>query len=213
MKLILLGPPGAGKGTQAEMLIDRLKIPQISTGDMLRTAVKEGTPTGLKAKALIENGDLVPDEIIIRIVSERLARDDCKNGFILDGVPRTLAQAEALDEQGVEIDFALSLEVPDEIILNRVVDRRLCSNCPMTYHLVSQPPAKEGMCDVCAQPLVVRKDDDPVTTQHRLAAYHELTEPLKAYYASQVKLILVDGNCTIEETTDEILRLLGMKKT
>ena len=211
MNLVLLGPPGAGKGTQAELLIDKLNLQQISTGEMLRDAVKNGTPVGKKAKLLIDAGDLVPDEIIMALLSERLSQDDCRNGFILDGVPRTLSQAETLDRLGVEIDFVISLEVPDEIILGRVEKRRLCSNCSTTFHLVSNPPKKEGVCDACGHALVRRKDDDPTTTRHRLETYHELTEPLKSYYAAQIKLILVDGACTIEETASEILNVLGMQ--
>ena len=210
MNLVLLGPPGAGKGTQAEILVEKLKVQPISTGEMLRDAVKNETPIGKKAKILIDAGDLVPDEIIMAILSERLSHDDCKGGFILDGVPRTLSQAETLDRLGVEIDFVLSLEVPDEVILSRVRNRRLCSNCTMTYHLQSNPPKKEGTCDACGYSLVRRKDDNPETTQHRLDTYHELTEPLKAYYAAQVKLILINGECSIDETTNEILSVLGI---
>jgi len=211
MNLVLLGPPGAGKGTQAEILIERLGIPQISSGEMLRDAVRNGTPVGRKAKILIDAGNFVPDEIIMAIISERLQNDDCKNGFILDGVPRTMSQAETLDRHGVEIDFVLLLEVPDEVIMKRVTDRRLCSTCQETYHLVSKPPKDPGVCDTCGHALVRRKDDNHDTTAHRLETYHELTEPLKAYYAKQVKLIVVDANCSIEETAKKIFAILGLE--
>ncbi|MCL2391067.1 MAG: adenylate kinase [Oscillospiraceae bacterium] len=210
MKLVLLGPPGAGKGTQADILIEVLGVPQISTGEILRESVKNGTPVGLKAKALIDHGDLVPDEIIIAIISERLAQDDCKNGFILDGVPRTLNQAETLDRHGIGIDHVLSIEVPDAVILKRIADRRLCSNCPTTFHLVSNPPKEAGICDACGSSLTTRNDDNIETTRHRLETYHLLTEPLKAYYEGQGKLCYVTGDCTIEETTREILKTLGI---
>ena len=212
MKLILLGPPAAGKGTQAEILAKTLDAPQISTGEILREAIKQGTPIGKRAKALIDHGDLVPDEIIIAIMAERLAHDDCEKGFILDGVPRTLNQAETLDRHGVGIDFVLSIEVPDEVILKRVEDRRLCSNCPATFHLVSNPPKVEGICDVCGSPLITRNDDTVETTRHRLDTYHGLTAPLKAYYEGQGKLWIINGDCSIEDTTVEILKVLGIDK-
>jgi adenylate kinase len=210
MKLILLGPPGAGKGTQADLLIKKLDAPQISTGDILREAVKKGTPIGLKAKAYIDAGDLVPDEIIIGITTERLAEDDCKKGFILDGVPRTIVQAEALDKQGVAIEVVLSIEVPDEVILERLTGRRVCSACGMTYHMVSNPPKTEGICDACGSALIIRKDDDSETIKNRLATYHEQTAPLKAYYSAQGKLRTVGGDCSVAETTAEVLKALGL---
>ena len=211
MNIVLLGPPGAGKGTQAEILVEKLGIPQISTGEMLRDAAKLCTPQGIMVRTLIDGGDLVPDEVIIKLISERITQDDCADGFILDGVPRTVSQAVTLDRIGVEVTHVMSFEVPDEVILNRVEDRRLCSNCPMTYHLVSNPPQKQGQCDACGHALVRRKDDALVTTQHRLQTYHELTEPLKEYYKSQGKLTLIDGACSIADTTKEILTVLGTK--
>jgi adenylate kinase len=211
MNLVLLGPPGAGKGTQAEILIEKLNIVQISTGEMLREAVKNGTPIGKKAKIIIDAGDLVPDDIILAMLQERLAQDDCANGYILDGVPRTLSQAETLDELGIEVDFVLSLEVPDDVILTRITGRRTCSVCGATYHVKYQPPKIEGVCDADGTELAIRKDDEPATTAHRLENYHAQTEPLKAYYASQVKLILIDGTHSIDEITAEILNVLGIK--
>jgi len=212
MKLVLIGPPAAGKGTQARVLESIIGIPQISTGDILRQAAKSGTPMGITAGALIDHGEFVPDEIILEILSERLNHDDCKNGFILDGVPRTLSQAEVLERLGLKIDHVFSVEVPDEIILKRVVDRRLCSSCPQAYHLVSKPPKEEGICDACGSGLVSRADDNVETTRHRLQTYHGLTEPLKNFYEERRKLWHVNGNCPVEETTDEILEILGMNK-
>jgi len=211
MNIVLLGPPGAGKGTQAEILVERLGIPQISTGEMLRDAAKLNTPQGNMVRKLIDGGDLVPDEVIIKLISERITQDDCANGFILDGVPRTVSQAVTLDMMGVQITNVVSFEVPDEVILSRVADRRLCSNCTTTYHLISNPPKKQGQCDVCGHALVRRKDDALVTTQHRLETYHELTEPLKEYYFKQRKLSLVDGGCSISDTTAAILTALGIE--
>jgi adenylate kinase len=210
MKLILLGPPGAGKGTQADLLIKKLSAPQISTGDILRDAVKRGTPIGLKAKSYIDAGDLVPDEIIIGITTDRLAEDDCKNGFILDGVPRTIVQAETLDKQGVAIDIVLSIEVSDEVIIERLAGRRVCSGCRMTYHMVSNPPKTLDICDACGSALIIRRDDDPATIRNRLVTYHEQTAPLKAYYSAQGKLKTVGGDSSVAETTEEVFKVLGL---
>ncbi len=204
MKLILLGAPGAGKGTQAEILCDILKIPTISTGNILRAAMKNGTPVGLKAKAYVESGKLVPDDVIIGIVQERLAEPDCANGYILDGVPRTIPQAEAMEKLGIDIDTALSIEVEDEVIVERMSGRRTCKNCSTTFHVVNNPPAVEGICDRCGGELTIRKDDAPETVRARLETYHKETEPLKAFYAARGKLVTVDNRPTIEDTTTAI---------
>lgn len=210
MKLILLGAPGAGKGTQAEILSRELNIPTISTGNILRAAMKNGTPVGLKAKAFVEAGQLVPDDVIIRIVEERLAQDDCINGYILDGVPRTIPQAEALEERGIAIDCALSIEISDDEIVKRMSGRRTCKECSQTFHIISNPPKKEGICDFCGGELTIRKDDAPETVKARLAVYHAETEPLKAFYEARGKLKTVSNMPTIEETTDEIRKCLGI---
>ena len=208
MRLILLGAPGAGKGTQAEILSSELSIPTISTGNILRAAMNEGTPTGLKAKGYIEAGKLVPDDVIIGIIRERLAQDDCKNGYILDGVPRTIPQAEAMEKLGVRIDKALSIEIDDETIVNRMSGRRTCKNCSRTYHVVSNPPKVDGVCDFCGGELQIRKDDVPETVRVRLETYHKETEPLKAFYRERGKLVTADNQPTIEETTAEIRKVL-----
>lgn len=208
MKLILLGAPGAGKGTQAEILCDKLGIPTISTGNILRAAVKDGTPMGLKAKSFMDAGALVPDDVIVGIVKERLAADDCANGFILDGMPRTIAQGEALEAMGVEIDKVLNLTVPDEAIMARMSGRRVCEKCGASYHIVSKPSAKEGVCDRCGGALVIRKDDRPETVRDRLTAYHEQTEPLVEFYRSRGKLVEVPDQGSIEATSAYILKLL-----
>ena len=210
MKLILLGAPGAGKGTQAEILSRALNIPTISTGNILRAAMKNGTPVGLKAKAFVEAGQLVPDDVIIGIVEERLAQDDCINGYILDGVPRTIPQAEALEERGIAIDCALSIEISDDEIVKRMSGRRTCKECSQTFHIISNPPKKEGICDFCGGELTIRKDDAPETVKARLAVYHAETEPLKAFYEARGKLKTVSNMPTIEETTDEIRKCLGI---
>lgn len=210
MKLILLGAPGAGKGTQAEILSRELNIPTISTGNILRAAMKNGTPVGLKAKAFVEAGQLVPDDVIIGIVEERLAQDDCLNGYILDGVPRTIPQAEALEERGIAIDYALSIEISDDEIVKRMSGRRTCKECSQTFHIISNPPKKEGVCDFCGGELTIRKDDAPETVKARLAVYHAETEPLKAFYEARGKLKTVSNMPTIEETTDEIRKCLGI---
>ena len=210
MKLILLGAPGAGKGPQAEILSRELNIPTISTGNILRAAMKNGTPVGLKAKAFVEAGQLVPDDVIIGIVEERLAQDDCINGYILDGVPRTIPQAEALEERGIAIDCALSIEISDDEIVKRMSGRRTCKECSQTFHIISNPPKKEGICDFCGGELTIRKDDAPETVKARLAVYHAETEPLKAFYEARGKLKTVSNMPTIEETTDEIRKCLGI---
>lgn len=210
MRLILLGAPGAGKGTQAEILSKTLSIPTISTGNILRAAIKEGTPTGLKAKAFMDAGNLVPDEVIIGIITERLAKDDCANGYILDGVPRTLAQAEALENAGIRFDAVVSIEIADEAIVKRMGGRRVCESCGSSYHLVAVPPRQEGICDSCGGRLVQRKDDAPETVLSRLAVYHKETEPLKDFYAERGLLKAVDGNSgSVTETSDAILAVLG----
>jgi len=210
MRLILLGPPGAGKGTQAEMLVKKLGVPQISTGDILRSAVKNATPVGLEAKAYMDAGDLVPDDVIIGVVKERLSGEDCAAGYIFDGMPRTIAQAEALDAQGVVIDAVLSIEVPDSEIQNRLGGRRTCPNCGMTFHIATKQPVKPGVCDSCGSELVIRKDDDRETIQNRLLNYHKETEPLKAYYSAQGKLKTVDGVAGVAEITAAVFGALGI---
>ena len=193
MKLILLGAPGAGKGTQAEVLCQALSIPAISTGNTLREALKSGTEMGLRAKSYMDAGQLVPDDVVIGIIKERLQQDDCQNGFILDGFPRTIPQAEALDAMGVQIDRVIDIEVPDDKIVARMSGRRVCEKCGASYHTEYLKPAVDGVCDKCAGALVQRKDDHPDTVKARLAVYHEQTEPLKAYYEKQGKLRIVEG--------------------
>ena len=204
MRLILLGAPGAGKGTQAEILSRELGIPTISTGNILRAAIREGTAVGLKAKALIEAGRLVDDETIMGIVSERLAKPDCAGGYILDGVPRTIPQAEAMEAMGIEIDAALSIEIADETIVERMSGRRTCKNCSQTFHVVYNPPKKEGVCDFCGGELTIRKDDAPETVRARLDTFHRETEPLLAFYERRGKLRRVENQSSIEETTAAI---------
>ena len=212
MNLILLGAPGAGKGTQAELLMEKLHIPGISTGNMLREAMKNGTPVGEKAKYYMDNGLLVPDEVIMDIVAERVAQPDCQGGFILDGVPRTLAQAEALLERGVQIDHVVSIEIDDSVIEGRMTGRRVCSNCGASYHIVANPSKVEGKCDLCGGDLMIRKDDAPETVRRRLEVYHEQTEVLKDFYGKLGKLRLVEGNQTIEGACEDILTAIGAKK-
>ena len=212
MKLILLGAPGAGKGTQAEVLCKKLGIPSISTGNILRAAIKDGTPTGLKAKSYIDAGALVPDEVIIGIVDERLAQDDCKKGYILDGVPRTIAQAEALEKAGISFDAVISLEISEEEILRRMSGRRVCGACGSSYHVTNLPPKVEGICDNCGGQLVQRKDDAPETVRERLKVYHTETEPLVEFYRQRGLLRAVQSAGDREETTAAILAALGMEK-
>jgi len=209
MNLILLGAPGAGKGTQAEMLIEQLSIPSISTGNMLREAMANGSELGKQVKACMDSGSLVSDDVILSIVAERVAQPDCKNGFILDGVPRTLAQAEALDARGVRIDHVVSIEIDDAVIEGRMTGRRVCTKCGASYHITAHPPKEDGICDHCGSEVVIRKDDAPETVHHRLEVYHESTEVLKDYYAKQNKLVLVNGNQPIEDANRDILRALG----
>ena len=209
MKLILLGAPGAGKGTQAELLCQKLEIPSISTGNMLREAMANGSELGKQVKSYMESGSLVPDDVILSIVAERVLEPDCKNGFILDGVPRTLAQAEALDAKGVVIDHVVSLEVADELIVGRMSGRRVCTKCGASYHIVSNPAKTEGICDLCGGKVDIRKDDEPATVKHRLEVYHQTTEVLKDYYAKQNKLCLVNGDQPIADANRDILRAIG----
>jgi len=210
MKLILLGAPGAGKGTQAEILSRLCNIPTISTGNILRAAMKNGTPVGLKAKDYVESGKLVPDDVIIGIIRERLAEDDCKNGYILDGMPRTIPQAQALEDVGIEVEIALSIEIEDETIVKRMAGRRVCKDCGATYHIVTIPPKADGICDVCGGELITRKDDAPETVKERLAIYHRDTEPLKKFYAERGKLKSVDNQGSIEGDTKVVLQALGL---
>ncbi len=209
MKLILLGAPGAGKGTQAEIISEKYNIPTISTGNIIRAALKNGTEMGLKAKAYIDSGRLVPDDVVIGIIKERLAQDDCKGGFILDGFPRTIPQAEALDNMNIAVDAALSLEVADREIVKRMSGRRVCEKCGASYHTEFKKPETDGICDACGGALVIRKDDEPDTVLDRLDIYHKQTEPLKSYYKSQGKLITVEGQKEVEDTTKLVLATLS----
>ena len=209
MNLILLGAPGAGKGTQGELLRERLHIPTISTGNMLREAMANGSELGKQVKQYMDEGSLVPDDVIMSIVAERVAQPDCENGFILDGVPRTLAQAEAIDAKGVRIDHVVSLEVDDAAITARMSGRRVCAACGATYHIVNNPPKTEGICDLCGGKVAIRKDDEPATVQHRLDVYHASTEVLKSYYEKQGKLRLVVGDQPIEDAFRDILKAIG----
>ena len=209
MKLILLGAPGAGKGTQAEIISKKLNIPTISTGNILRAAVKNRTPIGLKAKEYMDAGALVPDEVIIGIIVDRLKEPDCAGGYILDGVPRTLPQADALDKAGIHFDAVVSLEVSDEEIEQRMTGRRTCLKCGATYHVVAAPPKTEGVCDKCGEELTQRQDDKPETVRARLATYHRETEPLKGYYEAKGVLKLVPNQGSIEATTKAVLEALG----
>lgn len=210
MKLILLGAPGAGKGTQADIVSRKLNIPTISTGNILRAAVKNGTPIGLVAKSYMESGGLVPDEVIIGIVRERLNEPDCKNGYILDGMPRTIGQAQALEDAGVVIDTVLVIEISDAEIESRMTGRRTCNQCSATYHVLTNPPKTENVCDACGAELVIRKDDEPETVRNRLRVYHQETEPLIDFYKSRGKLKSVDNQPTIEATTEVIFKALGI---
>ena len=210
-RLILLGAPGAGKGTQAEIISEKLNIPIISTGNILKKAMRESTPLGREAASFVNSGRLVPDPVIIGIVKERLSESDCENGYILDGVPRTIAQADALAEMGVEVSDVVSLEVKDETIIKRLTGRIICSECGATYHRVTHPPIVDGKCDRCGGELIVRSDDTEETVLKRLETYHETTEPLKDYYLEKGKLTLINGDQNITRINDEILESLGVQ--
>ena len=209
MNLILLGAPGAGKGTQAELLTKKLSIPAISTGNMLREVMASGSEQGNQLKQIIDRGNLVSDDMILSIVAERVAKDDCKNGFILDGVPRTLSQAEALDAAGIVIDHVISIEIDDAVIEGRMTGRRVCPKCGASYHIVANPPKTSGICNHCGEALITRKDDAPETVRNRLQVYHAATEVLKDYYAKQGKLRLVQGDQPIEDAARDVLKAIG----
>lgn len=209
MRLILLGAPGAGKGTQAEIISEKYNIPTISTGNIIRAALKNGTEMGLKAKAYIDSGRLVPDDVVIGIIKERLAESDCNEGFILDGFPRTIPQAEVLDNMGISIDAALSIEVDDREIVKRMSGRRVCEKCGASYHTEFKKPQTDGVCDACGGKLVIRKDDEPDTVLDRLDIYHKQTEPLKSFYSNIGKLHTVEGQAEVEDTTALVLKTLA----
>ena len=211
MNLILVGPPGAGKGTQGEILSKKLGIDTISTGAMLRAAIKNGTEVGKLAQQYINEGKLVPDDVIIKVVKERLSEPDCANGFILDGFPRTTAQAAALTESGVKIDKVLSIEVEDEVIVERLSSRRECSKCAAPYHLIFNKPQVDGVCDKCGGELIQRADDNPETIKNRLSIYHEQTEPIKDYYDKLGLLVKAYGQNEIADTTKEVFKALGLE--
>lgn len=208
MKLILLGAPGAGKGTQAEIISEKYNIPTVSTGNIIRAALKNGTEMGIKAKSYIDAGELVPDNVVIGIIKERLSEPDCKEGYILDGFPRTIPQAVALDDMGFVIDAALSIEVADSEIVKRMSGRRVCEKCGASYHTEYKKPDVEGVCNICGGSLVIRKDDEPETVKNRLNVYHEQTEPLKDFYKSCGKLIEVQGQDEVKDTTRLVLEAL-----
>ncbi len=208
MKLILLGAPGAGKGTQAEAISRQLGIPAISTGNIIREALQSGSPLGLAAKAYLESGALVPDEVVIGIVEERVAQPDCARGFILDGFPRTIAQAEALEQMGLDADLVLSLELEDGIIEERLSGRRICQSCGASYHIQYNPSSKGDACNLCDGPLISRQDDQPETIRQRLAVFHKQTEPLKEYYRERGRLRCVDSQERVEDTTALVLSAL-----
>ena len=213
MKIIMLGAPGAGKGTQAKMIAEKYGLPHISTGDIFRANIKNGTELGKEAKEYMDKGLMVPDELTVRLLLDRVAQDDCKNGYVLDGFPRTIPQAEVLDEKlselGEKVDYAINVDVPDENIVNRMSGRRACLNCGATYHIVSIPPKKEGICDVCGSELVLRDDDRPETVQNRLKVYHEQTQPLIDFYEKKGVLRSVDGTLPMEEVFTAITKILG----
>ena len=208
MKIIMLGAPGAGKGTQAKMIADKYALPHISTGDIFRANIKNGTQLGMEAKKYMDQGQLVPDELTVKILLDRVAKDDCKNGYILDGFPRTIPQAEALDNMGFDIDAALSIEVADEEIVKRMSGRRVCEKCGASYHTEYKKPNKEGICNFCEGKLVIRKDDEPETVKNRLNVYHSETEPLKDYYRNCGKLLIVEGQEEVKDTTRLVLAAL-----
>ena len=210
MNLVFLGAPGAGKGTQAGILAKRIGLPVISTGYLLREAVKKETPYGLTAKFYMELGELVPDEVIIDIMHERLAMPDCEKGCVLDGMPRTIVQAEALDEADIEVDVAISIEIPDEVLIERISGRRSCPDCGTSFHVKAAPPKVEGVCDECGGALLIRKDDEAETVRNRLTVFHRETEPLKDFYMARGILIVVDNMPGIEATTKVIFEALGI---
>jgi len=209
MKIMFLGAPGAGKGTQAEIVSEALSIPAVSTGAIIREAIKAGTKTGLAAKAYTDSGALVPDDVVVGIIKERLAQDDCRHGFILDGFPRTLPQAQALDTMGISLDLVISIEVSDEAITQRMGGRRVCAACGATYHIKYNPPQENDVCDKCSQPLTIRRDDSPEVVLSRLESYHEQTEPLKDFYAQKGILKIVYGQERVEDTTALTLAAVG----
>ena len=210
MNIIMLGAPGAGKGTQAAVLCEKLNIPTISTGNIIREALKNGTEMGMKAKSFMDAGQLVPDEVVIGIVKDRLQEADCQNGYILDGFPRTIPQAEALDEMGANIDCVIDIEVKDEIIVNRLSGRRVCEKCGRPYHTESLKPKVDGVCDDCNGALVQRKDDQIDTIKNRLEIYHKETEPLVNYYKAQNKLVVIEGQDTVADTTAAVFKAIGV---
>lgn len=212
MKIIMLGPPGAGKGTQAEFLSEKFDIPQISTGAIIRGVIASGSDEGKKMKELIDKGMLLPDETVVSMVKNRLAEPDCEHGFILDGFPRTIEQAKALDKTGVKIDRVLSIELSDEEILKRLSGRRECKNCRASYHLEDKPPKKDGVCDRCGGELITRDDDKPETIKNRLEVYHDLTEPLKKYYEETGLLVTAHSQKALSDTRHEVLKALGEEK-
>ena len=209
MNLILMGAPGAGKGTQSENISAKWNIPALSTGEMLRGAIKEGTELGMKAKSFMDSGNLVPDELVINIIKTYIGSDKCKNGFILDGFPRTIPQAEALDAMGVKIDIVLSLEVEDEKIIERMSGRRICSGCGASYHILYKPTKAENICDACGASLYTRADDAAETVLNRLETYHAITEPLKEYYAKKGNLVCVKGMERVEDTSAAVLEAIS----
>ena len=209
MKLIMLGAPGAGKGTQAAILQEKFSIPAISTGAIIRNAIKNETQVGIEAKKYIDNGQLVPDDMVIRLLNERLSMPDCANGFILDGFPRTISQAVALDEMNIEIDYVISLEVEDEKIVERMSGRRECSKCAASYNVVNNPSKKGDLCEKCGAPLVIREDDVPETIKKRLEVYHRQTEPLINFYQEKGKLLAVESQEDIEHTTEKVFEAIG----
>ena len=213
MKIVMLGAPGAGKGTQAKMIAEKYTIPHISTGDIFRANIKEGTPLGLEAKPYMDQGKLVPDELTVKILLDRVSKDDCKNGYVLDGFPRTIPQAnvlkEALDAQNDKIDYAINVDVPDENIVRRMSGRRACVTCGATYHIEHVPPKTEGICDKCGSALILRDDDKPDTVLNRLKVYHDQTQPLIDFYNNEGILKEVDGTIDVKDVFENIVKILG----
>ena len=213
MKIIMLGAPGAGKGTQAKRIAEKYQVPHISTGDIFRANIKAGTELGKKAKAYMDQGALVPDELVVDLVADRVKQPDCEKGYVLDGFPRTIPQAEsltaALKERGEKMDYAIDVDVPDENIINRMSGRRACLACGATYHIAYNPPKKEGVCDQCGEPLVLRKDDKPETVKNRLEVYHQQTQPLIDYYKKEGILAQVDGTQNMDQVFEDIVKILG----